>query len=246
MTGKVYLVGAGPGDPGLITVKGLELLRSADVVVFDALIDASILDECGSAELIDVGKRGGNHKKTQDEINEILGDLALNGKTVVRLKGGDPFLFGRGAEEAAYLRNIGVDVHAVPGVSSSISVPELAGIPVTHRDHTSMVTIITGHERSDRKEDRTDWQSLAKGHGTIVVLMGIGNSQNISSGLMEGGRDPDTPVAVITDGSMKGQRKVTTTLSDLHSAIREKGLKAPGIIVIGNVVRESDILGDMR
>ncbi|MCL2149014.1 MAG: uroporphyrinogen-III C-methyltransferase, partial [Methanomassiliicoccaceae archaeon] len=135
MKGKVYLVGAGPGDVDLITVRGLDVLRRADVVVHDALIDAGILDECKGAELIDAGKRGGDHKMTQGEINDTLVRLAAEGKTVVRLKGGDPFLFGRGAEEAAELIKAGAEVHVVPGVSSSISVPELAGIPLTHRDH---------------------------------------------------------------------------------------------------------------
>jgi len=246
MSGKVYLVGAGPGDLGLMTVKGLELLRSADTVVFDALVSREILDECKNAELIDVGKRGGNHKRTQDEINELLVGLALSGKNVVRLKGGDPFLFGRGAEEAAELRRAGAEVHVVPGVSSSISVPELAGIPVTHRDHTSIVTMVTGHERADREGDRVEWENLAKDHGTIVVLMGMSNSERISNGLIKGGMDPETPAAVITDGSTEKQRVETTTISRLGSSINEKGLKAPGIIVIGSVVGESKLLGDMR
>ena len=165
MTGKVYLVGAGPGDPGLFTIKGMELLRSADVVMYDALANPELLKECKEgAELIDAGKRARDHHLSQWQTNELLVKYAQEGKTVVRLKGGDPFLFGRGAEEAEELRKAGAEVHVVPGVSSSISVPELAGIPVTHRDHTSLVTFITGHEKADRTEDRIDWKALVGGH----------------------------------------------------------------------------------
>ena len=168
--GRVYLVGAGPGDIGLMTVRGLELLRSAEVVVYDALADSSLLDNCPNAELVNVGKRSRNHIKTQDEINQILLDYAKKGKMVVRLKGGDPFLFGRGAEEASFLRAAGADVTVVPGVSSSISVPEIAGIPVTHRDHASCVTIMTGHGKAG--SDGIDWVQAATIPGTLVILMG--------------------------------------------------------------------------
>ncbi|MCL2033028.1 MAG: uroporphyrinogen-III C-methyltransferase [Methanomassiliicoccaceae archaeon] len=245
MKGKVYLVGAGPGDTDLITVRGLNLLRKADVVVYDALIDAEILKECGSAELIDAGKRGGDHKMSQSEINNTLVRLAAEGKTVVRLKGGDPFLFGRGAEEAAELIKAGAEVHVVPGVSSSISVPELAGIPLTHRDHAPMVTIATGHERSDRDSDRMDWKKVAATEGTIVILMGIGNSEYISKELIEGGMNPETPAAVIVREEGR-QRAETASLNKLPSLIIEKRMKAPGIIVIGDVVKERDILGDIH
>ncbi|MDR0791043.1 MAG: uroporphyrinogen-III C-methyltransferase [Methanomassiliicoccaceae archaeon] len=245
MNGKVFLVGAGPGDIGLITVKGLELLRSAEVVVHDALIDPRILKECRNAEMIDAGKRGGNHTMTQSETNSKLVELAKEGKIVVRLKGGDPFMFGRGAEEAAELRKAGIDVQVVPGVSSSIAVPELAGIPLTHRDNASMVTIVTGHERADRESDRTDWKKMASLGGTIVILMGIGNSDSISKELMNGGLPGGTPAAVITMGSTDEQRTEVTTLSSLHSVIISKGIEAPGIIVIGDVVRQRDVLGDM-
>lgn len=245
MKGTVYLVGAGPGDLGLITVKGLDLVRKADIIVYDALANPALLNECPNAEKIDVGKRGGNHKKTQTQINEILVECAGRGKTVVRLKGGDPFLFGRGAEEASELRKAGVKVVVVPGVSSSISVPEIAGIPVTHRDHSSLVTFITGHERSDREEDRIDWKALVDRHGTIVILMGMSNAPSISSQLIEGGMSPDMPVAVITDGSTPKQKCSVSVLSDLAAMIERDGLKAPGIIVIGNVVKEREILGDL-
>ncbi|MDR0309202.1 MAG: uroporphyrinogen-III C-methyltransferase [Candidatus Methanoplasma sp.] len=244
MKGKVYLVGAGPGGIGLMTVKGLEILRSAKTVVHDALIDIEMLDECKGAELIDAGKRGGNHKMTQTEINELLVKLAEEGRDVVRLKGGDPFLFGRGAEEAAELRKAGIEVHVIPGVSSSISVPELAGIPLTHRDSASHVTIATGNERSDRSNDRTDWRKLAATDGTIVILMGMSNSERISKELMAGGMKEDTPAAVIVHEN-GGYRTVTTSLSVLPSTIKTEEMKAPGIIVIGDVVQQRSILGDL-
>ncbi len=244
MTGHVYLVGAGPGDPGLMTVEGMRLLRSAEVVVYDALADHSLLDECKGALLIDVGKRSCNHTKTQDQINQILADYGSKGKSVVRLKGGDPFLFGRGAEEAAFLRKAGVGVTVVPGVSSSIAVPELAGIPVTHRDHSSSVTIVTGHEKNE-KNAPVDWKALANVHGTIVVLMGMSNASRISSELIEGGMSPETPVSVTTDGSRAEQRTVVTVLRSLSETIAAEGLKAPGIIVIGGVVSERETLGDL-
>ena len=246
MSGKVYLVGAGPGDPGLMTIRGMELLRSADVVMYDALSNPDLLKECRpDAELIDAGKRGGDHHLRQWQTNELLVRYASEGRTVVRLKGGDPFLFGRGAEEAEDLRKAGAEVHVVPGVSSSISVPELAGIPVTHRDHTSLVTFVTGHEKEDRAEDRVDWRSLVNGHGTIVVLMGLGNAARISAGLIGGGMSPDMPAAVISKGSTPEQRVELTTVSRLAETIAEKGLEVPGIMVIGTVAEIRNVLGDM-
>ena len=246
MSGKVYLVGAGPGDPGLMTIRGMELLRSADVVMYDALSNPDLLKECRpDAELIDAGKRGGDHHLRQWQTNELLVRYASEGRTVVRLKGGDPFLFGRGAEEVEELRKAGAEVHVVPGVSSSISVPELAGIPVTHRDHTSLVTFVTGHEKEDRAEDRVDWRSLVNGHGTIVVLMGLGNAARISAGLIDGGMSPDMPAAVISKGSTPDQRVELTSVSRLAETIAEKGLEAPGIMVIGTVAEIRNVLGDM-
>ena len=242
MKGTVYLVGAGPGDLGLITVKGKELLEKADVVLYDALANPDLLALCKKdAELVDAGKRGGNHRLKQWETNELLVKYAKEGKMVVRLKGGDPFLFGRGAEEAEELRKADIDVYVVPGVSSSISVPELAGIPVTHRDHASMVTFVTGNEKADRKEDRIDWKALAESHGTIVVLMGLGNAEAISRGLTEGGMDPPFR-RHNNDGSTPEQRVEVTVVSKLASTIRDKGLKPPGIMVIGSVVSVREVL----
>lgn len=247
MTGKVYLVGAGPGDPGLMTIKGMELLRKADVVMYDALANPDLLRECRpGAELIDAGKRGGDHHLKQWETNELLVKYASEGRTVVRLKGGDPFLFGRGAEEAEELRKAGVEVHVVPGVSSSISVPELAGIPVTHRDHASLVTFVTGHEKDGRSEDRIDWGKLVGGHGTIVVLMGLGNAGNISKRLVEGGMDPATPVAIICSGSTADQRVELTTVEDMEKTVSGENLQPPGIMVIGSVASLRETLGDLQ
>lgn len=246
MTGKVYLVGAGPGDPGLFTVKGLALLRTADVVMYDALANPELLKECKEgAELIDAGKRARDHHLSQWQTNELLVEKAKEGKIVVRLKGGDPFLFGRGAEEAEELRKAGAEVHVVPGVSSSISVPELAGIPVTHRDHASLVTFITGHEKADRETDRIDWKSLVGGHGTLVIMMGLGNAGTISKELIAGGMSPDMPAAVISKGSTPDQKVVVTKVSDLESAIRENAIEPPGIIVVGEVAKMREVLGDM-
>ena len=246
MAGKVYLVGAGPGDPGLMTVKGLKLLREADIVMYDALSNPELLNECRKdAILIDAGKRARDHHLSQWQTNELLVKYASEGKTVVRLKGGDPFLFGRGAEEAEELRKAGAEVHVVPGVTSAISVPELAGIPVTHRDHASMVTFITGHEKDGRSEDRVDWKSLADGHGTLVILMGLGNAGLISSELVAGGMDPNMPAAVICSGSTDKQRVELTTVSNLESTISGKKMEPPGIMIIGTVASVRGILGDL-
>ena len=246
MTGKVYLIGAGPGDMGLITVKGLQALREADVVLYDALSNPDLLKECkAGAELIDAGKRAADHHLKQWQTNDKLVEYAQQGKIVARLKGGDPFLFGRGAEEAEKLRKAGVEVHVIPGVSSSISVPELCGIPVTHRDHASLVTFITGHEKGDRSEDRVDWASLVKGHGTLVILMGLENAGNISKGLLEGGMSPDMPAAVLSKGSTPDQKVYVTTVSKLEETIKTQNVATPGIMVIGTVVQLRDVLGDL-
>ncbi len=246
MTGKVYLVGAGPGDPRLITIKGLELLRSQDVVMYDELENPEMLKECRpDAELIDAGKRARDHHLSQWQTNQMLVEKAAEGKIVVRLKGGDPFLFGRGAEEAEELRKAGAEVHVVPGVSSSISVPELAGIPVTHRDYASLVTFITGHEKADRETDRIDWRSLVSGHGTLVIMMGLGNAKHISEELIAGGMSADMPAAIISKGSTPDQKVVVTKVSELASSIADNSIEPPGIIVVGEVAKMRDILGDM-
>lgn len=247
MPGEVHLIGAGPGDAGLITVKGMEMLKQADVVVYDELANHDLLEHVRpGAKLIDVGKQGGHHKVPQDGINKIIVDEAMAGRRVVRLKGGDPFLFGRGGEEAEELRKAGIDVHVVPGVTSAIAAPALAGIPVTHRDHAPMVTFVTGHERGDRSIERIDWGVLARTGGTIVILMGMSNLEHNMSRLKEGGMDPATPVGVIHRGSTPQQRVVISTLSEVVRDCRDLGVGSPSVVVVGDVVGCYDRLGDLR
>ncbi|HUL38931.1 MAG TPA: uroporphyrinogen-III C-methyltransferase [Methanomassiliicoccales archaeon] len=247
--GEVFLVGAGPGDPGLITVKGLEVLRSAEVVVHDALVGGALLESIPpEAEVIDVGKRGRVHRAEQDDINRLLVCKAMEGKRVVRLKGGDPFLFGRGGEEAEELRIRGVRVHVVPGITSALAAPSLAGIPVTHRRVASHVTFVTGHEGEGKAEDAVDWEALAhvgRSGGTIVILMGIANIGRNSRRLMEGGMDHLTPAAIIEKGSMSGQRTVIGVLGNIAEVCEAQGISPPAVIVIGEVARLREKLGDL-
>ncbi|MBI5755465.1 MAG: uroporphyrinogen-III C-methyltransferase [Nitrospirae bacterium] len=236
--GTVYLVGAGPGDPGLLTLKGKECVETADVIIYDYLANAEILSFTRrNAERIFVGKHGGNHIMTQKEINRIMIAKASEGKTVVRLKGGDPFIFGRGGEEAEALANAGIATEIVPGVTSAISVPAYAGIPLTHRRYSSSMAIITGHEDIKKKKSSIAWDKLATGVDTIVILMGITNLSFIVRNLVENGRSPDTPAAVIQWGTTPAQRTVTGTLKDIVKKTRTEDIRPPGIIVIGKVVR---------
>lgn len=231
MVGKVYLVGGGPGDPGLITVKGLELLRRADVVLYDHLVASQLLEETPkTAELIPVGKTAGNHSFTQPEINNLLVEKAQTHQVIVRLKGGDPFVFGHGGEECEVLRAAGIPFEVVPGVSSAFAVPAYAGIPLTHRDHASQFTIVTGH---DREGDLPDWNNLPR-QGTLIFLMSLGRLAQITEGLLENGWPAETPTAVIQRGTTTQQRVVTGTLADI--APKAVGFKSPSIIVVGNVV----------
>jgi uroporphyrinogen III methyltransferase/synthase len=241
--GTVYLVGAGPGDPGLITVRGLRLIREADVVVHDYLAAPDFLKETkAGAELIYVGKKGGDHIAEQPKINEILVTKACEGKTVVRLKGGDPYLFGRGAEEAEELNLAGVRFETVPGVTSAIAAPAYAGIPVTHRDHASMVTFVTGHEDPSKSESAVNWDLLAKGSGTLVFLMGVGNLGAICSNLIDKGRAPETPAALVRWGTTPKQVSVFATLNTLPEEATARGVKAPAVLVVGTVARLRDSL----
>ena len=234
----MYLVGAGPGDPGLITVKGRECLEKADVIVYDYLANRVFLDYAREgAELLYVGKKGGCHTMSQGEINGLIVDRAAHGRVVVRLKGGDPFIFGRGGEEARELREAGVDFEIVPGVTSAVAVPAYAGIPLTHRDYTSTVAFITGHEDPDKGHSDVAWDKLATGAGTLVFLMGVGNLAQISERLMEHGRAADTPVAVIRRGTVPEQRTVVGTLKTIAGLVREAYLTSPAVIVVGGVVR---------
>ncbi|MEM0448227.1 MAG: uroporphyrinogen-III C-methyltransferase [Methanomassiliicoccales archaeon] len=248
-TGEVFLVGAGPGDPGLLTLKGLEALRRAEVVVHDALIGEALLNEAPKeAEVIDVGKRGCGHKAEQAEINELLVKKAREGKKVVRLKGGDPFLFGRGGEEAEALRRAGLRVHLIPGVTSAIAAPAMAGIPVTHRKMASHVTFVTGHESAEKEEESIDWGALAqvgKAGGTLVILMGMSNLRKNMQRLIEAGMDRRTPVAVVEKGSLPGQRTAVATLGNVAEVCESLGMGAPAVIVVGEVARMREVLGDL-
>ncbi len=241
--GKVYLVGSGPGDPELLTIKALRLIKEADVIVYDQLPGPGILASLPkSAELIDVGKYAGDHTLLQDEINRLLVDYASQGKTVVRLKGGDPYLFGRGGEEALELQEAGIEFEVVPGITSAIAVPAYAGIPITHRDHASMVTIITGHEQK-KAGSMLDWEWLAQSMGTIVILMGVSTLGTYIPELMRYGSDPDTPVAIIERGTRDDQVVTTGSLSTIVGIAKDRGVKAPAIVVIGDVVRLHEALG---
>ena len=235
--GKVYLVGAGPGDPGLLTLKAKECIEQADVVVYDYLANEAFLDYANhQAELVYVGKKGGCHTMNQNEINNLLVKKAKEGLKVVRLKGGDPFIFGRGGEEAQDLATAGISFDVVPGVTSAIAVPAYAGIPLTHRDYNSTVTFVTGHEDPTKKESDIAWDALAKSKGTLVFLMGVGNLPHIAENLMEHGRSPDTPVAIIQDGTVPEQKTITGRLQDIAERARREGLKPPAIIVVGDIV----------
>jgi uroporphyrinogen III methyltransferase/synthase len=239
VTGKVYLVGAGPGDPGLITVTGLERIRAADVIVYDRLVSPRLLEHARTdAELVYVGKTpdsGQTHD--QASINQALIDKAREGRTVVRLKGGDPFVFGRGAEEAEALREAGIPFEVVPGVTSAVAVPAYAGIPVTHRGIASSFAVITGHEEPGKPESAIDWPNLAKAVDTLVFLMGVRNLPDIVAQLTANGRSADTPVAVVQWGTTPEQRTVTGTLADIAERVAEAGLTPPAITIVGEVVR---------
>jgi uroporphyrin-III C-methyltransferase len=241
--GKVYLVGAGPGDPELITLKGLRCLRMADVVVYDRLVNPSLLDEVPSrAERVFAGKKTGSHAVKQEEINALLIHRARQGRRVVRLKGGDPFVFGRGGEEALALAQVGITFEVVPGVSSAVAVPAYAGIPVTHRDHVSSVTIVTGHGRHPRESADVNWETLAKVGGTLVILMGVDTLPHVARQLLDGGLPDDTPAAVIQQGTIHQQRTVTGTLANIAERARRANIISPAIIVIGSVVALRDSL----
>ena len=235
--GKVYLIGAGPGDPGLLTIKGMETIQKADVVVYDYLAAPALLKYASpDAEIIYVGKKGGDHTLTQDKISQLLADKGKQGKIVARLKGGDPFIFGRGGEEAEVLIDAGIEFEIIPGVTSAIAAPAYAGIPLTHREHASSVSIITGHEDPLKQESSIQWDCLAKSGSTLVFLMGVKNLSNITINLMKKGKDPSTPVALVRWGTTPLQQTVTGTLETIEDRVKEAGLKSPAIIVVGSVV----------
>ncbi|MEE9594090.1 MAG: uroporphyrinogen-III C-methyltransferase [Candidatus Hydrothermarchaeales archaeon] len=234
--GKVYLVGGGPGNPGLITVKGLELVKRADIIIYDRLVSEEIINQArGDAELIYVGKRTGSHAFKQDEINELLVKKATEepDKVIVRLKGGDPLVFGRGGEEIRALKKAGLEFELVPGVTSAIAVPSLANIPLTDREYASSFTVVTGHE-DPGKGERMDYGKLNA--DTIVVLMGVGNLPVIVEQLLKT-RDKSTPVAIIQEGAKEGQRVIIGDLGTIVEKSQKEQVKPPAIVVIGDVVR---------
>jgi uroporphyrin-III C-methyltransferase/precorrin-2 dehydrogenase/sirohydrochlorin ferrochelatase len=241
-TGTVYLVGAGPGDPELLTIKGRRLLERADTVVYDALVDARLLDVCRpSAERIFVGKRKGCHVRPQGEINALLIAEARAGRAVVRLKGGDPFIFGRGGEEAAALAEAGIRFEVVPGVSAGTAVPAYAGIPLTHRDVTGEVVFLTGHDCATGPSP-VDWARYAASRATLVVFMGLHRLAAITGLLLEHGRDAGCPVAVIAHGTSRTQQTVVAPLADIVQKAAEAGIQAPALVVVGDVVALRDRL----
>jgi len=239
--GYVYLIGAGPGDPGLMTIKGLDCLRQADVVIYDYLANPLFLEQAPDAEHIYVGKRKGLHHYPQEKTNQLLLDKASEGKVVARLKGGDPFVFGRGGEEAMVLAEAGIPFEIVPGVTAAVAAAAYAGIPMTHRDCTTTLGFVTGHEDPAKKLSRLEWEKLATAVGTLVFYMGIANLENICEQLIAHGRPPETPVAVIRWATTPKQETLTGTLADIVETVRHKEFKPPALIFVGEVVsfRES-------
>ena len=241
--GIVYLIGAGPGDPGLITVRGLELIKTCDVVVYDYLANARLLDYARpDAEKIYVGKKGGDHTLPQEDINTLLIRIAKSGKSVARLKGGDPYVFGRGGEEAEELIEAGVGFEVVPGVTSGIAGPAYAGIPITHRSHTSTMAFITGHEDPDKTETSIQWDKISTGVGTLVFYMGVKNLPMIVSNLMKNGRSPKTPVALVRWGTTPDQQTWVGTLDTIADIALKEKVAPPTLIVVGEVIHLRDKL----
>ncbi|MFP4168856.1 MAG: uroporphyrinogen-III C-methyltransferase [Desulfonatronovibrionaceae bacterium] len=236
--GKVYLIGAGPGDPGLLTLKGKEILETADVVVYDYLANKEFLSFCRpDAEFVYVGKKGGEHTLPQEEINDLLVQKAGQGLNVARLKGGDPYVFGRGGEEAEDLLRSGAEFEVIPGVTSAVAAPAYAGIPLTHREYSSSVSFITGHEDPSKEKSAHNWEALASGTSTLVFFMGVKNLASISRNLLRAGMDPQTPAALVRWGTTCRQQTVSGTISDIPAVAEEKGIKPPALLVVGDVVR---------
>lgn len=244
-TGKVYLVGAGPGDPELISLKAWRCLQQADVVIHDRLVDERVLAWApAEAEIIAVGKKGGHYSFPQDQINELLVRKAREKQRVVRLKGGDPFLFGRGGEEALYLTRHGIPFEVIPGISSALAVPAAAGIPVTQRHLASSLAVVTGHQAAD-SASKIRWDLLARGVDTLVVLMPLNNLRAIVSQLVLNGRSLETPAAVIQAGTLETQVQVVAPLREIFNRVREAGLQSPALLVVGEVVKLSQELAPL-
>jgi len=245
--GKVYLVGAGPGDPGLMTLKGKALLECADVVVYDALVSLPILAMINpQAEQINAGKRKGMHSLLQEDTTQLLIDKAQTAAIVVRLKGGDPFIFGRGGEEMEELVAAGIPVEVVPGITAGIAAPAYAGIPLTHRHHSSSVTFVTGHEGAGKYRPAVNWQAIAHGSETIVIYMGIHNLPYIIEQLLQAKLSPETPVALVRWGTRPEQEELRGTLTTIVHKVDAAKFLAPAIVVIGSVVNLHKILSDCR
>ena len=241
--GMVYLIGAGPGAPGLITLKAIECIKEADVVVYDYLANKKFLEYARKgAEIIYVGKIGGAHTLPQDEINKLIIKKAQKGKIIARLKGGDPFMFGRGGEEAEEIIQAGIDYEVVPGVTAGVAAAAYAGIPLTHRDFTTTVAFITGHEDPMKDESNICWDKISTGIGTLVFYMGIGNLEPNMKKLIENGRSPDTPVALIRWGTTSNQETIIGTIKDIAEKAKQANFKAPAITVVGDVVSLRDKL----
>lgn len=245
--GKVYLVGAGPGDPGLFTLKGKALLEGADVVIYDALVSSPILAMANpQAEVINAGKRRGDHSMLQLDITQLLIEKAQNNAVVVRLKGGDPFVFGRGGEEMLGLVAAGIPVEVVPGITAGVAVPAYAGIPITHRKYSSSVTFVTGHESAGKYRPDVNWRAISQGSETIVIYMGIHNLAKIVPELLAAGLPTDTPVALVRWGTRPQQEELTGTLGTIVDAIHAADFKAPAIAVVGQVVNLYSALASCR
>lgn len=240
---RVYLVGAGPGDPELITLKGKRVLEEAEVVVYDRLVGEGVLNFVNpEAELVFVGKESSFHASPQEEINQIIVLHAKRGKKVVRLKGGDPYIFGRGGEEATYLFNLGITFEVVPGVTAASGVAAYAGIPLTDRRYSPAVTFITGHRMKGEGMEGLNWAALSEFNHTVVFYMGVANSSLITQKLLENGRPSDTPAAVVSRGTLPEQKTVLGTLADIVRKANEEGMKPPALLVIGEVVNLSSML----
>lgn len=244
MKGKVFICGAGPGDPKLITVRAMELVRTCDIVLYDRLVSKEIIDQIpSSTERAYVGRDVGDPTNGQEKTNKLMVRLARSGKTVLRLKGGDPFIYGRGAEEAEYLLEHGIGFEIVPGVTSAIASPAYAGIPLTHRRHSSSIAIVTGHEGAEKDELTVEWGRLAGAVDTIVVLMGIGHLEQISRDLVKAGMKKSTRVAIIENGTTDKQRLVRGTLGTIAGIAKREEVRPPAVIVIGKVAGLCDKLG---
>ncbi len=244
MSGKVFIVGAGPGDPKLITLKAVEAIKSADVVLYDRLVSPKIISMIPKkAEKVYVGRDVGDDYKHQDTTNDLMVKFAKKKKKVVRLKGGDPFIFGRGGEEAEFLRKHKISYEIIPGITSGIGSAEYSGIPLTHRDYASSVVFVTGHEDAKKTKDIVNWKKMAKSVDTIVIMMGLSRLDIISKKLISGGLDKKTPVAVIQNGTTDKHRMIKGNLNDIAKKIKQENIRPPSIIVIGKVVSLSDKIG---